>query len=94
MIFKHIQKVKKKCKTCVVKYCEMIYSRHGSKSRSRPLTRRALRRISRGDSDQSRAIRAKRYMQNSKNSEKEIVKKIVDIKIHVSHVQNKFVLRR
>ena len=43
---------------------------HGSKSRSQPLTRRALRRIGLGDSDRSRAIRAKRYIESSKNSEK------------------------
>ena len=43
---------------------------HGSQSRSRPPTRRALRRIGLGDSDRSRAIRAKRHIESSKNSEK------------------------
>jgi len=43
---------------------------HGSQSRSRPPTRRALRRIGLGDSDRYRAIRAKRYIESSKNSEK------------------------
>ena len=43
---------------------------HGSQLRSRSPTRRALRRIGLGDSDQSRAIRVKCYIETSKNSEK------------------------
>jgi len=43
---------------------------HGSKSRSRLSTRRALRQICRGDSDRSQAIREKHYIEGSKNSEK------------------------
>ena len=63
---------------------------HGSQSRSRPPTRRALRRIGLGDLDRSRAIRTKRYIESSKNSEKITtnLKKNVDIHIYVSHVQN------
>ena len=47
-------------------------------------------RIVLGDSDRSRAIRAKHYIESSKNSEKITInlKKNVDIHIHVSHVQN------
>jgi len=45
-------------------------SDHSSWSRSRPSTRRTLRRIGLGDSDRYRAIRAKRYIESSKNSEK------------------------
>ena len=63
---------------------------HGSQSRSRPPTRRALRRIGLGDSDRYRAIRTKRYIESSKNFEKITtnLEKNVDIHIHVSHVQN------
>jgi len=43
---------------------------HGSQSRTRPPTRRALRRIGLGDLNRSRAIRAKRYIESLKNSEK------------------------
>ena len=43
---------------------------HGSKSRSRPPTRPAPRRISLGDSDRTRTIRAKRYIERQKNYEK------------------------
>jgi len=43
---------------------------HGSQSRSRPPTRRAGRRIGLDDSDRYRTIRAKRYIESSKNSEK------------------------
>jgi len=43
---------------------------HGSKSRSRPPTWPALRRIGLGDSDQTRTIRAKRYIERQKNYEK------------------------
>jgi len=39
-------------------------------SRSRPPTRRALRLIGLGDSDRSRVIRTKRYIESLKNSEK------------------------
>ena len=45
-------------------------TQHDSQSRYRPPTRRALRRIGLGDSDRYRAIRAKRYIESSKNSEK------------------------
>jgi len=45
-------------------------SPHGSKSQSRPLTRWALRWIDRGDSNRSRAIRAKNNIEISKNSKK------------------------
>ena len=41
---------------------------HGSQSRSRPPTRRGLRQIGLGDSDRYRAIRAKHYIESSKNS--------------------------
>ena len=63
---------------------------HGSKSRSRLSTQRAQRRIGRDDSDRSRALRAKCYIESSNNSEKITtnLKKNVDIHIHVSHVQN------
>ena len=54
---------------------------HGSQSRSRPPTRRALRRIGLGNSDRYRVIRAKCYIESSKNSEKNTanLKKNVDI---------------
>jgi len=62
---------------------------HSSKLRSRPPTRRALGRISRGVSDRSRAMRARRYIESSNFFEKtrQILKNI-DINIHVSYVQN------
>ena len=42
------------------------------------------------ETDQSRTIRVKRYIESLKNSEKITtnLKKNVDINIHVSHVQN------
>ena len=58
-------------------------------SRSRPLTRQALRRISRGVSDRSRAIHAKCYIESLKFFEKtkQNLKNIyIDINIYVSHV--------
>jgi len=48
----------------------LFLSFHGSQSRSRPPTQRVLRRIGLSDSNRSRAIRAKRYIERSKNSEK------------------------
>ena len=49
-----------------------VYSNdaHGSKSWSRPLTQRVLRRIDHDVSDWSQTIHEKRYIENSKNSEK------------------------
>ena len=71
----------------LLQFSIVLHLVHGSQSRSRPPTRRALRRIGLSDSDRSRAIRAKRYIESSKNSEK-ITKNLknVDIHIHVSHV--------
>jgi len=47
-----------------------IFAYHGSKSRSRPPNRPAPRRLGLGDSDRTRTIRAKRYIERQKNYEK------------------------
>ena len=62
-------------------------SDHGLKSRSRPLTQRVLRRIGRSGSNRSRVICTKRFIESSKNSERQIFKNNVNINIQVSHVQ-------
>jgi len=48
----------------------LYYSEYGSKSRSQLPTQRAQRWIGQGDSDRSRTLRAKCYIESSKNSEK------------------------
>ena len=61
------------------------HSYHGSKSRSRPPTQRALRQIGLGDLDRSRAIRAKYYIESSKNCEKIVYDGITTMKQQVAH---------
>jgi len=59
------------CYTVVVRLIYLTGGvKYGSKSRSRLQTRWTLRRIGRGDSDQSQVVHAKRYIESLKKMKK------------------------